>query len=1033
MSIVGTINILTNLKNFRMKKTYFFNTLNWRAVYRFSLSLCFCLYSLMSVGQTVTGTIIDDDGVPVLGATIMESNTSNGTITDIDGIFSFILQDASHTVEISYIGYETKTMILSTTGPNSITLYEGVSLDEVVVTALGISREKKGLTYAVDVVSGDELSRVKDVNVINALAGKTPGLVINKSSSGVGGSTRIVLRGNKSTTSNDPLYVIDGIPMTNNRTGQNGGVFGGGVDSGDGISNINPDDIESMSVLKGASAAALYGSQAANGVILITTKKGKKGAPKIRFTSSYTADKAILLPDLQYRYGQTSEGAEFSWGGAVDATDHVTDYFDTGNTFINSISVSGGTETTTSYFSYSNTKANGILPSNDLARHNFSFRQGANFLDDKLKLNGSINYIKQDVNNRPSGGLYFNPLTGLYFFPRGLDFQDYATNYESYDDARNFNTQNWIADRDIQQNPYWITNRNPNKNNRDRFIASLSTSYQLASNLTLQGRINLDKAFDTADRRVFASTQATLSDNNGRYIFANVSDSQIYGDLIMTYANQITDDIALDVNIGTSHTNRQTYSILADSKNGDLAFANKFGLQYIKNPTAASLSEELNRVKRNAVFASAQIGYQSKIYLDVTARNDWSSALPNTSYFYPSFGLTTILSEMMDMSFFDFAKARVSYAIVGNDVPAYVANPKENRGEIVNGQLQFSTVAPIPGSTLVPEKSSSFEFGIETKSMNNRLGLDFTFYTTNTKNQFVNISAPAGSGFTRYLVNAGNVKNSGIEAALTYDVLDSDNLSWTTGFNFTKNSNEILEVHPEFDDNPDGPSPFFITNEAVNSYGMVIQKGGSFGDIWGEKFARDEQDRIILDVDGKPTKAGLGLLGNPNPDFTIGWYNTLEFGNFNVTALIDGRFGGKVVSITQALLDEFGVSEATAAARDAGSVAINAVDVDGNAVSSIAPEVYYGAVGGRQGISEAYAFDATNVRLRELSIGYSFPSEILGTSASLSLIGRNLFFFKNDAPYDPDVTASTGVGLQGIDIFSLPTTRSLGVSLTLDF
>jgi len=475
------------------------------------------------------------------------------------------------------------------------------------------------------------------------------------------------------------------------------------------------------------------------------------------------------------------------------------------------------------------------------------------------------------------------------------------------------------------------------------------------------------------------------------------------------------------------------YGISADSQGGNLAFANQFGLQYIENPVAATLFESLNRTKRNAIFGSAQFGFKSMLYIDITGRNDWSSALPDQSYFYPSVGITGILSEMADLPGIDYAKLRLSFAQVGNDVPAYVANPIEERGSIVNGQLQLSTVGPIPGETLVPELSSSFEVGLDFRALSNRLGFDVTYYSTNTKNQFINISAPAGSGFTRYLVNAGNVKNSGIEALLSYNIINNSNINWTSSLNFTTNSNEILELHPEFDDNPDGPAPFFITNEAVNSYGMVVQKGGAFGDIWGVTFARDDQNRIILDEDGRPTNDGLAFLGNPNPNFTLGWSNDIEIGGLNIGFLLDGRFGGEVISITQALLDEFGVSETTATARDNGSVAIDAVGADGSAVSSIDPALYYGAVGGRQGITEAYLYDATNIRLRELSIGYGIPVKQIGTTVKVSLVGRNLFFLKNDAPYDPDITASTGVGLQGIDIFSLPSTRSLGVNISLDF
>lgn len=982
--------------------------------------------------QKVTGTVTSDDGETLIGVNIMEVGTTSGTITNLDGTYEINISEGA-SMKFSLIGYQDKTISVNGSILN-VVLSEGVDLNEVVVTALGISREKKGLTYSVDEVNGEELSTVKDVNVINALAGKTPGLTIKKSSSGVGGSTRIVLRGNKSTSNNDPLYVIDGIPMTNNRSGQNSKVFGGDIDGGDGISNINPDDIESISVLKGASAAALYGSQAANGVILITTKKGQSGAPKVTISSTYTSDKAIEKPELQFRYGQTSDGAERSWGDKGTFTNHVDDFFNTGNTFINSFNISGGTDKATSYFSYSNTKANGILPTNELNRHNVAFNQSMNFFDEKLEIRGSINYIKQDVKNRPAGGLYFNPLTGLYFFPRGQDFQEYTDNYEKYSEERNMNVQQWTADSHIEQNPWWILNRNVNVNERDRFLTTLSASYKLTNNLKVQLRGNLDKTYDKFTHEVFASTQGTLADNNGRYRYNKVDDSQLYSDVLLMYNNQINDDLSLDVNVGSSHTNTKTYRIFADSKGGDLSFANKFGLQYLKNPLGGELFEGLNRVKKNAVFASAQFGYKSMLYFDVTGRNDWSSALPNDSYFYPSLGVTGIITEMMDISFLNYGKIRASYAGVGNDVPAYLSNEKEFRGTIKKGQFNPSLIGPIPGTTLVPEQSTSLELGFEFKMLNNRLGLDLTLYKTNTKNQFIQIKAPFGSGFSNYLVNAGNVENKGIEALVSYDILNSGDFTWTSSFNFTRNINEIIELHPDFDNGDEGPSPLFLSSEAANSYGMVVQKGGSFGDIWGVKFARDAQNRIILDADGKPTKEEkLGFLGNPNPDYVLGWANRFNFKGVSVNFLIDGSFGGKVISLTQAILDQYGVSEATAASRDDGSVSIDAVGDDGAAVSSIDSKLYYTTIGGRNGTTEAYVYNATNIRLRELSIGYKLPNKILGTGVKLSLVGRNLFFFRNDAPFDPDITASTAVGLQGIDIFSLPSTRSIGVNLTLNF
>ena len=988
--------------------------------------------------QTVTGTVLAQDNTPLIGASVVEEGTTNGTVTDFNGVYTLTLTTTPADIRVSYTGYApAKAHYDGTQLTFHFHLLEGADLDEVVVTALGISREKKGLSYSVEEVRASELVTVKDANFINSIAGKTAGVVVHHTGGGVGGSAKVTLRGNRSTTNNEPLYVIDGIPMLNNTTsGQQINVFGGGVDGGDGISNLNPEDIESLSLLKGASAAALYGSQAANGVILITTKKGKTGKAAVSVSSSYITEEVTSIPDLQYKYGQTTPGAEFSWGSPVDAPDHVEDFFQTGSNWVNTISISGGTENAQSYFSYSNSNAEGVVPTNTLDRNTFNFNQGAQFFDKKLKLNGMLNYTNQNVENRPAQGLYFNPLTGLYFFPRGLDFQDYTDSFEVYNAGRNLNVQNWVADRDIQQNPHWILNRNLNQNDRDRFISTLSAGYELTSWLDVTVRGNIDKAIDHYTQESYATTQATLADFNGRYVLNNIDDQQTYGDLIFTINRELNSSMDLDINLGGSHTRSTTYTTLADSKNGDLSFANQFGLQYMKNPIAGNLREKLYRVKRNSAFASAQLGFNNNLYFDVTARNDWSSSLPDQSYFYPSFGVSAILSEMMNTNAFDFLKARLSYAIVGNDVPAYKANDKEDRGDIINGQLMLSTVGPIPGSELVPEISKSFEIGIDMRTLNNRLGLDITYYNTHTQDQFIEITAPAGSGFTKYLVNAGNIQNNGIEALLRYRILDSEKVTWESYLTFTTNSNKVISLHPEFDDED---AAFRITDEAVNSYAYVIKKGSSFGDIYGVTFARDDQDRIILDADGKPTKeTGLNFLGNPNPDFMLGWDNEFTVGRFIIGFLIDGRFGGEVMSTTEALLDEFGVSQRTADDRDAGSTSINAVDENGSPVSSIDPQLYYSTVGGRQGITEAYMFDATNVRLREFSVGYKLPGTVINDigffkGATIALVGRNLFFLSNEAPFDPDVTFSTGVGLQGIDVFSLPATRSLGFTLSLDF
>ncbi len=987
------------------------------------LLLVLAAFSL-SAQKTIKGTVASADGEPLIGVSILEKGTLNGTVTDVDGSYELTVAEGA-SVEFSYTGFATQTITVGDQASLDVVLKQGVELDEVVVTALGISREKKSLTYASQEVGGAELTDVKDVNAINALAGKAAGVFINRNGSGVGGSTRILLRGNKSLTDNEPLFVIDGIPMSNSRQGDQASLFGGGIDSGDGISNINPEDIESMTVLKGASAAALYGSQAANGVILITTKRGKAGAAKVNFSSTLITETAAYKPDLQYKYGQTSDGAEFSWGGQVNAPNHVDDFFQTGVNWINSLSISGGSETMQTYFSYSNTDAKGIVPTNEFNRHNFTLTETGKFFDGKVEIKGSASFINQEVKNRPSSGLYFNPLTGLYFFPRGLDFNEYKTNYEVFSEARNFNLQNWVADRDIQQNPYWILNRNLNTRTRNRVISSITTKFHLADWLSLQLRGNIDKSIDEAKQEIYASTQATLADANGRYILNKYNDTQTYADAILSINKQLN-DVSVNANIGAIHRRIEFGNDAFDSQGADLRFANIFSLQNINQPNA-NISQSLTRTKLNAVFGSVSLGYNSTYYLDATVRNDWASSLPDQSFAYYSVGGSVVLSELMDVQAIDFAKLRVSYATVGNDVAAYVANARTDNHSIssVTG-LNVNRVGPIPGSTLEPELSKSFEVGLDLRAMSNRVSLDLSYYKTNTTNQFLRISAPAGSGFSQYLVNAGDVQNSGVEVFLGVDVLESDGLNWNMTLNLAANDNEIIELHPALDN-----GEFFINDAGVNSYAMVIRKGGSFGDIYGRKFERDAGGNIVIEGGApKPTEGALEFLGNPNPDFMAGLSNTVSYKGVTLKFLIDGRFGGEVMSVTEALLDEFGVSKRSADARDAGGVDVNGTMVDA--------EAYYTAVGGRSGITEDYVYSATNIRLRELSLGFNLPKSVtdgLGfvNTARISLIGRNLFFFMNDAPFDPDVTFSTGVGFQGVDVFSLPSTRSFGFNLSLGF
>nr|MBP6794081.1 TonB-dependent receptor [Saprospiraceae bacterium] len=523
---------------------------------------------------------------------------------------------------------------------------------------------------------------------------------------------------------------------------------------------------------------------------------------------------------------------------------------------------------------------------------------------------------------------------------------------------------------------------------------------------------------------------------NGRYGINKGNGSLLYGDILLNFKKQLAEKLSFNATLGTAHNRNQSYNLIVDSGTaGGLNFANEFSIQNIKDPTQGTLTEVLSRVKTNSVFGSGQFGYDNFIYFDVTGRNDWTSSLPGKSFFYPSFGLSSVITEKVNLGAINFAKVRASYAVVGSGVPAFLNNQIQDRHQIVNGNLVLTQVGVIPGTELKPEKSKSFEVGVDLRAINNKLSVDLTYYKNNTIDQFIQIAAPAGSGFTNYLVNAGNIQNSGIEGLIGYQIVDNSDFKWNTSLNFTKNTNKVIDVHPTLDKTD---APLFITNEGVNSYRMVMKKGGQFGDIYGVAFDRDAQGRIILDDKGVPTKKdGYFNLGNANPNFMAGWSNDVSYKGINVRVLIDGRFGGKVMSITQSSLDLFGVSKATADARDAGGVAINAVAKDGKAVTTIDAKTYYSAVGGRNGITEAYMYDATNIRLREVSVGFKLPKSIIsgnGTfkGAKVSLIGRNLFFISKKAPFDPDLTFSTGVGLQGVDVFSLPTTRSLGVSLSVD-
>jgi TonB-linked SusC/RagA family outer membrane protein len=979
--------------------------------------------------HTVTGRVTQSsDGAALPGVSVLVKGTNTGTSTDADGQFAIAVPDNNSTLVLSFIGFTTQEIAVGSQTSVDVSMSEDTQqLSEVVVTALGIQREAKSLSYAQQTVDGSTLVQARDMNILNSLSGRAAGVDIKKSSSGPGGSTKVVLRGNKSMSGgSQPLFVIDGIPMANNVGGQPG--MWGGTDQGDGMSQINPDDIESMTVLRGSNAAALYGSQGANGVVLITTKRGQEGTAKVEFNTGITLETVLKKPELQFKYGSKSGTEKESWSttaGNYDS-DYVDDWFQTGTNVINSLAISGGTAKTNVYFSYGNVSAKGISPTNKYHRNNFTFKQSSKLFNDKVTISSNTMLSAETSRNRMASGYYLNPLTGLYMFPRERDFSTYKNNFETFDETRNLYAMNWFVTDHHQSNPYWIINREPRKDVTNRVISSLDINYDITENLSFSVRGNIDYAIKTFDQRHFATSNTTNVHPNGSWQYQKYTDQLAYTDAILKY-NKKAGDFDFNVIAGTSYQ-KTIYGdgvrVNGDAGNG-LFYPNEFHFGNLQTNVQV-LSTLSSRLIKQAVFANATIGFKELLYLDVSGRNDWASTLAGTgndSYFYPSVGLTAIVSEMITMpTFLSFAKLRASYSSVGNEVPFNLVNP----GHTINasGGVVRNTTASF--NTLKPEMIKSVEVGTNLRFFDDNLGLDFTYYHINSTDQFINLPAPSGSGFTRYYVNAGKIVNKGVEITVDATPIYGNNFTWRTAVNFSKNINEVVETHPDL------TSP--ITTGESEGYYSRFEKGGSINDVYVYKYQRDDQGRIMLGATGAPLKTALvQRVGNLNPDWILGWSNTLSYGNFSLNFMVNGKFGGVTFSQTESMLDGAGVSKRSADARDADGVRINGVQA-GTPVSAVDAETWYRAIGDRNGIGEAYIYDRTNIRLTQLALSYNFPLTgkfVKGLTASL--VGQNLFIFHMEAPFDPELAMSTDRNSQSLDNFNLPATRTMGLNLKVTF
>ncbi len=1016
-----------------------------KSIWIFSVVLSFLMIQEANAQKKViTGTVTEkgENAMPLPGVNVIVKGTTKGVQTDFDGNYS-IEASTGEVLEFSYLGFATTTATVAESSVINLAMEESLEqLDDVVVTALGIQKSRKSLTYAAQDINADELQRVKQTNPINSLSGKVAGVVINRSSSGVGGSVKVTLRGNNSFGNNQPLYVIDGIPLSNPTASQPDNTFGdingGNRDGGDALSLINPDDIESLTVLKGASASALYGSAGLNGVILITTKKGRAGNFKVNVSSN------MIVESVAYTLDFNNE-----------AQKNIDDFFNTGITNINSFSLSGGTENAQTYLSYSNSFASGVLPTNDLQQHTFNIRETAKFFDGKLTANASVLASTQSIENRAVSGIYFSPLAGVYNFDSpGEQLRDYER-FEGLDASRNIQRQRWFRPvSDEEQNPYWVLNRNASEDTNRKLLASMNLNFKIADWISLQTRGTYDQSLLDFDREIYATTNLTLAPDNGRYIANEQDFTQLYGDVIANINYNYNNNVSLTANIGVSTTKTNIERFTADSgTNGGLQFANVFSYQNFEGNPQVTFNQSSLESRINSVFASTTFGFKEMLYIDLTARNDWTSTLPkeNNSFFYPSVGLTAILSEIFDFGDGVFGKIRGSYAEVGNGFGIDAIAPNQ---EIIFGGGGISSLNPLrpfPGTIPEPETQRSYEIGTDWNFFNRRLGIELGYYRTSTINQYFpfpvssTIVARGEAG-----LNSGEIVNSGFEGVVFGTPFKNDNFKWTTTMNFAINRNEIKKIYDgTVLDGLIEPRFFTVSEAGVNTFASYLVEGGSFGDIYARTVRRDQNGLPVVDIventDGSRTISvqgkeedpddrfqidGLEKVGNANPDFTLGWNNSFEYKNFTLDFLIDGKFGGEVLSLTEAIVE--GTSNNSK--RETSNGTVNVVDLNGTAQTLTAQE-YYGAVGGRNGFSGEYVYSATNVRLAELAIGYNFKlkESSFFTKIKVSLLGNNLFFFYKDAPYDPNISLSTGNALQGIDVLGLPSTRSTGANILLTF
>lgn len=982
----------------------------------------------------VKGKVVDKGGEAVIGANILVKGTSTGAVTDLDGNYTLSVSPNA-TLVFSYIGMKSQTVAVNNRKQIDVTLEdEAKAIDAVVVTALGIKRSEKALSYNVQKVDNSALTKVKEANFVNSLSGKVAGVNITRSSAGIGGATSVVMRGSKSIAgNNNVLYVVDGMPIGNASRGGDGGEYGR-PGSGEGISDFNSDDIESISVLTGPSAAALYGASAANGVIIINTKKGAAGSVKVNFSSNTEFLSAGVMPEFQNTYG-TESNTYRSWGKKLEtpSTFNPRDFFQGGYNTINSLNLSGGTDKNQTFVSVATTHAEGIIPNNEYYRYNFSGRNSSKFLNDKLHLDISGNYVMQGDQNMMSGGRFFNPLRPLYLFPRGDDFETVKI-WERYDTDRRFNTQYWPYGTQGEdfENPYWIVNREMFTNEKHRYMFSFRAQYDILSWMNIAARTRVDNTYSTIKTKFYATTNplftgdTSLENAKGSFSQGEERYKQTYADLMLNINKKFDKDFVLTANIGTSFEDHYTTSV---SVGGRLkTVPNLFSTPNVDPDVTGGGGQSYHRTRNIAAFASAELGWKSMLYLTATGRTDWASQLVSNgktpTIFYPSIGLSGVISEMVKLpSFISYLKTRVSFTEVGSPISQTGITPGTITYSMSGGKVTPISTYPYPDFN--PERTRSWEAGLNARLFKGKVHLDATIYQSNTYNQTFLQNMSDASGYSGFYIQAGDIRNRGVELALGYEDNINKNISFSTNLTYTRNVNQVMELVKGYKNPIDGT----VFDINVLTSPKYMRPGDSMNDIFVQGIlVKGKDGRFIEEGDGyRIDRSQRVKVGSSAPDFMMGWNNTLNLYGVNVSFLISARVGGNVSSSTQAMMDGYGVSKVTADARDAGAVVIDGQSYD--------PKRYYTTIGLNR-LGAYYLYDATNIKLQELSIGYTLPKKWFGkviSNASVSLIARNLLTIYRAAPYDSDMAGGTGTYSAGGDNFMPPSMRSVGFSLNLGF